>query len=258
MRISTEEARRLGLSGHDVFLLTHLMYRDQLHRDFCIVTFAREAMLALHDSILISSRHELRAYSKLMQEFLESGGLMSPQPMPRSIAFERRMEYQHFEMLKIGCGLELWMRAKLVENGVVVHQLSRNEPTVLDLAKLQYRQPVLCTEMLERVGFVFNGQRNVIPCLTDRTVQFSTLTRQAKYRTASMLPERLLDVVDGIRQLRNQIHLPGDPIDVPALHNLDLLGLLTDIINSQIVPMANAAIERSELRFPPFVEVEAA
>jgi hypothetical protein len=71
-------------------------------------------------------------------------------------------------------------------------------------------------------------------------------------------PPYFLDIVGDYRNLRNQIHLPGDPVEAPHINKYmgdSLMRILVQFINEEIVEYNNKLIDKWELntasKLPP-------
>ena len=71
-----------------------------------------------------------------------------------------------------------------------------------------------------------------------------------KYRAQLGKPQDFLDIVDDYRNLRNQIHMPGDFVVAPHLDKYtgdSLMRMLVKFINEEIVEYNNTIVEKGKL-----------
>ena len=105
--------------------------------------------------------------------------------------------------------------------------------------------------------FRFNGKQNYLPGLKSASIKFLLLTHRDKYIRALGLPLETIAVIKDYRNLRNQIHLPGDAIETPGLQKLQgksILEFLLGFINEQIVSWSNRIIANHKFTFPLLTE----
>jgi hypothetical protein len=242
-----EEARKQNLPGSDVFLRTQLAYKTELNRDALVVHLNREAYKAFIDTITIGQ------YPLLQQE--AEAQKRDIRIFPPTIF--RRLEYMDLEKFKIAAGFELHLKACLVANDIVIHVIA-NTPAFADLRRKQRKEPVYKDELLAIEGFYYTGQLNILRGLTAQSLSFDTLLNIPAYRHQLGKSQDFLDIVEDYRNLRNQIHLPGDPIEAPHINTYvgdSLMRLLVQFINEEIVAYNNKLIDKWKLntssKLPP-------
>ena len=112
------------------------------------------------------------------------------------------------------------------------------------------RRPVTSAELLAIDSYRFDGTQNYLPGLKETSLKLSQLTENAKYRQALNLPDQHLDIINYYRRLRNQIHLPNEPVPVP---NVQIPGtvvdFLTTFINAEVIRLSNELIARHSMGF---------
>ena len=74
--ITTEEAKKQSLPGFDVYRYSHLLYHDDLNRDFGVVRLNVEAIKAFSDTVTIVQRHALAAEQAAASAMLAREGVM--------------------------------------------------------------------------------------------------------------------------------------------------------------------------------------
>ena len=247
--ISTGQAKSRGLPGSDVFRFSHLLYNDSLHRDAGVLHLNVEAYKAFSDTILISKRHIMEGEERVVEEWcLANKGSVpsSPYPWPRMTL--EYIKYVNYENFKIASGFELHLKARLLSRDFVVHEIDNQNPSYKLLAKEQKTRPISKSELFSIASYHFDGKQNYLPGLKDSSLSFSKLTDKSEYRKLLDLSDAHLDIIKDYRNLRNQIHLPGDIIESPSIQNHQ--GQITDFIinfvNREIVRYSNSLIEKHQ------------
>ena len=252
-----EEARSKQLPGSEVFRRSHLYYFSDFNRDWGVVALNREAYKAFSDTILVRHRAELEAGRKAMEEWLKQGGFSSSLPFPWSAAGQSQLEYMNLEYLKLGCGFELHLKARLLSRDYLVHNVEKND-RYRTLANEQKQRPVKKVELLTIDGFRFNGRENYLPGLKPRSIDFWLLTDKEEYIKALDLPRETIAVIKHYRKLRNQIHLPGDDAETPELpefRNRPILEFLLSFVNMEVVSWSNQIIANRGFTFPRLADL---
>ena len=234
-----EEARKQKLPGSDVFLRTQCAYKDELNRDALIVYLNREAYKLFTDTIFIGQYPLLQKETDLVQNEIN---LFPP-------TLFRRIEYVDLENFKIAAGFELHLKACLLSNSVVIHQINNN-PLFIELRRKQADEPVYSHELLAIEGFYYNEEHNVLRGLTSKSLHIDKILNKTLYRNKLGKQQELLNIIDDYRNLRNQIHLPGDIVEAPHVNTYkgdSLMRVLVNFINADIVEYNNQLIDKWEL-----------
>jgi hypothetical protein len=242
--LRTADAKAQQLAGSDVYRASHILYLDDHHRDWGAVRLNIEAMKAFTDTVEIAERVALAAHRAEVQDFISKGGLAAGVQFPWSAASHDTLEYVNYEYLKIASGFELHLKARLLTRDYVLHLIDGKLPIYKALAHEQRSRPILKSELLSVSEFHFDGSLNYLPGLTASSLKFSWLTDKPRYRAAIGLSSRDLDVIKDFRELRNQIHLPGELPETPALHSIGvpMVDFLLPFINKEIVTWSNQLI----------------
>ena len=241
-----------GLPGSDVFRYSHLLYHDALNRDHGVVRLNIEALRAFGDTLLIARRAELSREQQAVAEWLAKGGFQSGHEYPWGAHSFARMEYINYEHLKIACGFELHLKARLLFRDFLVHEIDAKDLSFRALATEQSQRPISRGELLQITDFRFDGNTNYLPGLKQGSIRFSWLTEKPAYIAALGLPTHLVEVIDEFRQLRNQIHFPGDVLETPRINAMTapISEILTEFINHEIIAWSNSLIEAYKMNWP--------
>ncbi|MDB5842796.1 MAG: hypothetical protein JWP79_106 [Polaromonas sp.] len=251
--LPTPEARAQGLPGSDVYRYSHLLYIDELHRDHGAVSLNVEALHAFKDTILIARNAELKSEQSKKSDWLAKGGFETGRDYPWGPASVKRMEYINYEHLKIACGFELHLKARLLARDVVIHEIDAKAPGCKDLGLKQVHRPVKRAELLRATNYMFDGKSNYLPGLKNGSLRFSWLIEKPEYASALELEAEVLAVIDEFRELRNQIHFPGDLLETPRIGALQqtIEEFLTKFLNSEVIDWSNSLIQAHKMNRRP-------
>lgn len=242
----TAEARRQNLRNADTFRFSHLLYLDDLHRDYGVVHLNSEARKAFSDTITVSERAALTAEHQAISKWYAEGGQSAGSALPWPDVMHAQADSINYENLKIASGFELHLKARLLSRDFVLHELDKKRPSYRSLAAAQRQRPITKAEVLAISPYMFDGTQNYLPGLSESSVKFSTIVTVSAYQVAVVLPSSTLDIINDYRVLRNQIHLPGDLV---RARHIDRLGeglgdFLAEFINREIVAPTNDLISR--------------
>lgn len=230
MDITYEEAYSSGLPGSDVFIYTHLLYKDDVNRDYGVARLNKEAYIAFKDTVLFSEYAQLAAERRLL---LNGYTIFTPTSF-------KRLEYINFENFKISTGFELSFKARLLSNNCIINLLNAELPEFNELSKQQKKRPILREEYFLIDGYRYDAQRQInrLIGLKDESLKFGTILNKPKYKELLNLPDEIIGIADDYRNLRNQIHFPGDIVEAPNLSQYDgdsLIRKIQEFINQYIV-----------------------
>lgn len=251
--ITTEEAKKQALPGCDVYRYSHLLYHDDLNRDFGVVRLNIEAIKAFSDSVTLSRRHALAVEQAAVKQWLSQGGFAGGLPFPWGEASRASMEYVNYEYLKIASAFELHLKARLLARNYILHEIDIKTVAYEALAAEQRDRPILKQELLSIQQYHFDGRRNYLPGLKDASLKFSWLTDKSTYRAVLGLTGQQLDIIRDYRLLRNQVHFPGDILESPNIQAFPqpIIEFLTAFINSELVGWSNDLISKYKMNYKP-------
>jgi hypothetical protein len=104
---------------------------------------------------------------------------------------------------------------------------------------------------------MYNGTHNILPGITGNSMQFSTMIDKVNYRNAYSLDSKTLDIISEYKDLRNAIHLPGDPVETKELKEISWskrIEFLRWYIYDQLVLVNRSIVEKHGL--PKVLEIE--
>jgi hypothetical protein len=246
--VSTAQAQQQKLPGSDSF--RHSMYYDAGGRDFAAVRLNEEALKAFFDTVIIRRRNELAGEMAAWKQYMSRGGFASGDAHPVDPATTEYVQYINYENLKIACGFELHLKARLVSRDFVVHEVDDNNQPYKTLATDQKKRPITTAELLAIDSYRFDGSQNYLPGLKDNSINFKLLTQKAAYKQALNLQAQHLDIIEYYRCLRNQIHLTNEFGRVPTVQFPGtVVDFITTFINTEIIPLSNTLGAKYNMRF---------
>jgi hypothetical protein len=208
--LSMTEARAKGLPGSDVVHRGHLQYIAGVNRDAVAMWLLRDAHICILDSF------QMRHMAELVREAAEIKAVIGApmevwEPIAAKAVFRfAAMTHRFLDDLKIGQGIELALKARLLSKGYVLHVIDSKLPETKLLHSRQKTQPVLVKDILKCSDFSYDGERCLIPALTDKTIKFSTIVNKPAYAAALSLSDDDLKFARGYNARRNLAHLPHD------------------------------------------------
>lgn len=250
--IPTTEAKLQSLPGSDVYRYSHLLYNDDVNRDFGVVRLNIEALKAFSDSITVGHRHELMADRTATEQWIAKGSFQSGTPDPWGAISWKSLEYVNYEHLKIASAFELHLKSRLLARNYVLHEIDSQSIEYRFLAKQQRTRPIAKQELLAIRSYHFDGKQNYLPGLKDSTLGFSVLTQKPAYVAALGLTPRQMNIIEDYRVLRNQIHFPGDVVEAPNIQAFGrpIVEFLVPFINIEVVAWSNSLSARHKLNYP--------
>ena len=249
--LSTEDAKKQALPGSDTFRYSHLLYKDDFHRDFGAVRLNIEALKAFSDSITVGQRHELSADIEMEKLWLAQGAFDSGLPDPWGSTSWKSLEYINYEHLKISSAFELHLKGRLLARNYVLHEIDAQLPLYKSLEKQQRTRPIEKDELLAISPYHFDGKQNYLPGLREGSLRFSLLTQKPAYRAALGLSDQELGIIEDYRLLRNQIHFPGDMLETPNIRAFakPIIEFLSPFINIELIDWSNRLIVQHKMNF---------
>ena len=257
LHIPTEEAKKQALPGFDVYRYSHLLYNDDLNRDFGVVRLNIEALKAFSDSITVGQRHELLADREAGKQWIARGGFQSGLPDPWGSTSWKSLDYINYEHLKIASAFELHLKSRLLARNYVLHEINGRLPGYESLEKQQRSRPIEKHELFAIQPYHFDGKQNYLPGLRDGSLGFSLLTQKPAYRAALGLTDQQIDIIEDYRLLRNQIHFPGDILEAPNIRAFarPIIEFLAAFINAELIDWPNGLIMQHKMNFPPIARL---
>ena len=231
---------------------THMLYFDGFHRDHGAIALSRQALTVFCDTILFGRRNELLREDQVLREWEAAGNTLATSLCPPSPWGLARLERYVYENMKIASGFELHLKARLIEAGFVVHVIQESDPWKV-LQKQQRLRPIRVSEMTSLCPYISTQTERYLPGVMQQSLNFSRITTKPAYIAALGLPAPTVEIIDEYRELRNQIHLPGDIQQSPKIqaHGRPL-DFLLEFANTNIVDWANGLLTRHpRMAWPP-------
>lgn len=245
--MTDEQAREQGLPGSDVFIRSQLAYKDNINNASFVAYLNGEALLAFKNTYALVYSETIRVEDEALAQWFDQGATGS---MPQSPYSFSRMRYINLENLLLGSAFELHFKAKLISKGYVV-QIIKNAGNFKTLHENQLKKPIHKNELFAVEAYMYDSERqtNILNGLCASSVEFKTMLKPA-YTVMLGIPPNICQLADYYRQLRNQIHMPGDAISIrpPAAYkNTSFVDDLKLYINEHIVDHTNSLIEQNNL-----------
>lgn len=255
--IGEQEARRRELSGCDVFKRTQLAYKDNLNRDHFVISLNREALKIFNLTVTFGQHSELKAQAqKIKQELAD--GTFSLENYQISQQHWQLMEYMNLEFFYIATGFELHFKSWLLQNDFIVNIVEKAEP-FKNLRNEQRDRPISKTEFFTLGNFQYDTakQMNILQGVTEQSLGFHTICSSINYVNELNVSNDIISIVEDYRNLRNQIHLPGDTCESPNINRIgeNATQILIDFINDRIVDNSNNLIQQYNFNFSPLAKL---
>ena len=221
---------------------SHLIYKDEHHRDWGAVKLCHEALKLFEDTITVGYRSQLAQEASAVKEFLQSGLTIADANFPQTPIQWAILERLNIENFKIAAGFELVLKAILLEQNFVLHEIENKVPYKA-LSLEQKKRPIDKTEMFAVSNFKFNGEHNFLPGLKPSTLLYSIILKTTNYKNSLGLKDSEIDYIDLYRNLRNEIHFSMNPIastkTIPRSNMEPPIIFIKNFVNSEIVKRAN-------------------
>ena len=252
MALITElEARQRQLSGCDVFRRTQLAYKDNLHRDHFIISLNREALKIFNLSVTLGQHAKLKEENEKDLQMLSDGNFHID-AFQTAEQHWRLLENINLEFFYLATGFELHFKSWLLQNDFIVNIIDKIEP-FKDLKNEQKDRPINKAEFFTVGSFQYDTtkQINILQGVTEQSLGFNTICNSTNYISALNISSDILGIVEDYRNLRNQIHLPGDTCESPNINRLagSATDLMIDFINDRIVDNSNNLIQQYGFNF---------
>lgn len=245
--MTDEEARRRKLPNSDVYIYSQLAYKDSKNNSAFVVHLNNEAFLAFKSTVTIKFLKQIEDECALTAAWLREGAKGVP---PLSMHKFLQMKYMNLDNLLFGSGFELHFKAELLLKGYLVHEINKKvSPT---LHKKQLSSPIHKNKLLAVEGYTYSNENNGInklQAITPYSIKFSKIFKR-DYLAVLNLPNDIKEIANYYREMRNQIHLPGDYPDITLPEKYKEVSWIDDIIayiNSDIVDKTNRLIEQNDL-----------
>lgn len=243
--ITTETARELKLQGWDTFDSNCIGYINNMHQIWFAVNLNNEAYKILKDTILIARNQQLSKECALrVNEIRNDYNDLTEAPLLDKYTKNYLLDY-----VKIALALELHLKARLVEQGYIVHYINNSGKLKL-LYKKQKSEPITITEFLDIAPYMYDETKmiNLLPGLKDSSLEFSHILNQKNYLEKLKIDSEYINIIDDVRKIRNTIHLPGNIPNMSYKKDDKNIKLLL-FINEYIINNTNKMIRENKLKF---------
>jgi hypothetical protein len=260
--ITEIEARRLNLPGCDTFKATEKAYKDDINRDAFVIKlniesykiFCSSFLIGDYPNIIKEREQQIENCRKLNENNPETNNL--PIFLPPII--QHRFEYINLEHFYLATGFELSFKSKLLHRSFIVNIFE--ETTQFEtLRKEQKKRPINKTELFSISGYFYDEDKmiNRLKGITAKSLEFGNILNKPNYQKELNVDNEIILIAEEFRNLRNQIHLPGDWQSSALINSLgdSLVNKLVDYINDDIVDMTNQLIDKYNFNFPKLLRL---
>jgi len=256
--ISEQEAREQNLPGGDSFLWSQLAYKDSLHRDSFVVNLLSEAYKAFMLSASISEYDLILKEQEIETNEIRVNFPSTTLPIHLTPFHLWRYDNINLENFLISTGFEISIRARLLSTDHLVQEVKNKDFKAL--YDKQKKQPIHKNEFFEVSGYYYDEKlgRNYLLGLHSKSINYSLLLKEDNYKNALNLPSEVIEVAEEYRNLRNQIHFPGDAVDSIILNKYQgdsLVRFIVEYINSEIVDFANTINKKNKFNNTPLERI---
>ena len=107
--MTDQEAREKGLPGSDVYMRSHLAYKDAINNSAFFAYLNGQALLAFKSTISLNHHERVKQEGDTLQQWFSDGAQGVLPPSPYTMA---TLEYNNLENLLMGSGFELHLKAE--------------------------------------------------------------------------------------------------------------------------------------------------
>lgn len=243
--MTDDEAHKRGLPRSDSYIRSQLAYRDEINNTAFVVYLNGEALKAFKSAVGLIHDITINSEGAQLANWFGQGQVGEMPQMPYSFS---RMHYINLESLLIGSAFELHFKAELLSKGCVIHRLNDDLGAYQALHEQQSERPIAKDELFSIEGYAYDKDRqiNVLRGLSDKSIDFNYFFK-SKYKKELDVPSNINELANYYRKLRNQIHMPGDPLDIKlpeAYKNRSYAADLKQYINTNVVAKTNALVAK--------------
>jgi hypothetical protein len=255
--ITEIEARQRNLPGCDTFKKTELVYKDNINRDAFVIKLNIESYKIFCSSFLIGDYPNIIKEREQQKEHYRKLNENNPETNNLSIflppIIQQRFEYINLEHFYLATGFELSFKSKLLYRNFIVN-IFEDSPQFANLRKEQKKRPITKTELFSISDYFYDEDNmiNRLKGITQKSLGFEIMLNKSSYKKELNVDEEIILIAEEFRNLRNQIHLPGDWQSSVLINNLgdSLVNKLVEYINNHIVDMTNQLIDMNNFNFP--------
>jgi hypothetical protein len=241
MDITQKEAVFRGLPGSDTYIYRHLIYKDDLNRDFGSAYLNVEAYRIFLDAIWISK------YPQIAEEI---NTVIKNKFLTFTPLLWKTIEYQNLENFKIAAGFELAFKAILLRKNCIINLIKKIQ-NFEDLSKQQWKRPILREEYFTIDDYRYDAQKchNKLIGIQEGSIKFSTILDEKDYINLLDMPEEIINIANNYRNLRNEIHFPG----ISGVFELNsnahdiLINKIINFINENLVEVNETIVAQHDL-----------
>lgn len=190
------------------FFKNHGIYSNDLNRDFAVAQLYKNAYIVINDTILISKSTEIKKEVELIfQQDFHNPKFSTSEIAPTISDYTKK---SYLENLKISIGFEVCIRANLLSQNYLIHQLKHSKK-FKTLSKKQQEEPVKKEEYFAIEDYFDDEtkKRKMLRGLNEKTINYNIILTKNKYKQSILFPKEIIEIANKYRKLRNTvIHFP--------------------------------------------------
>lgn len=244
--------------NNDTYATDHICYLNEINRANFVCFLILQAQKIVRKTFLFQNYENIKFESSSVQAAHDSGLLLSDPKFPQMFYSFKVMEERSIDNFFIGTFFELIVKALLINNGYIIHEIKIGKDTsseIRSLKEIQRGQPILIDDYLRYESFQDHKKtgRLSLPSLTYKTLD-NFILLGPKYVSTLSLDEQLLLAAQYFRIERNMIHflIPGvseNQIENKSL-NIDIVPLIKQFDEERLIPTFTKLCQKYELNYP--------
>lgn len=144
------------------------------------------------------------------------------------------------DWIRIIICFENYMKAILLKNGFLIHKIDKNQISLKTLANNQNKRPIPLSKFNQIYNFSMdiNSKQWVLEGVKPQTIDFSVLLRK-KYQDEIQLPDKILELISGINDKRNNLHFYHEASNSYSKEFMDGLRLMDKFVREDMMGIAS-------------------
>lgn len=153
------------------------------------------------------------------------------------------------DAIKICICFENYMKAKLILNDYVVHEI-KGIPKYEPLKQIQKKRPIESNEVkeIETWKKIDGQERYYLPGLTEKTIQFNTMLNKEKYQKVIGLSPEVRKIISKINDHRNSLHFLTGEMGSYGKERVNELKQIIDFVETDLFILQNQLVD--DLKLP--------
>lgn len=137
---------------------------------------------------------------------------------------------------------ENFMKAELLIKGYCVHRIKKDLPKFKDLAKRQFKEPILMQDINAIEPFEINIQEKAMfhRAIKESTIGMKELMSSAKYLDNYQLSEEIINFIRELTRYRNKLHFHDTINFTASLEKVSILKTIKEFVTDTIQNRINS------------------